>query len=203
MSSKSACLLTLLASSLLVNLVPPLLAQDAANPAKKDSNAKALPPALMYVDKDRESRTHKWASLSTAQLKGKLVYHMKFEPMVEGSTAAFLVTISAKLKKKGDLVFSMPAWRPGSYRIANYGKAVTDLEAKAGGREVQVEKLEKPNRQGRTRHYSRGSAACRPPPTPAVSIPSFFRLTLVNGNGGGCQTVHKSHEGHRACPDGL
>lgn len=141
MSSRSVPILLRL-GALLLGLASPLMAQEAPKPAKKDVDAKALPPALRYVDRERSARSQKWAALSTGDLGRGLDYRMEFEPKVDDATTGFRVHIEAKVTRKGDFVFCMPAWRPGSYRIANHGKAVREFEAKVAGKKLEAENLD-------------------------------------------------------------
>lgn len=149
MTSRSVPLL--LSSFLLAALLPTLPAQKApANPASPapqnpapQSPAKALPPARFYIDKDRAARMQKWQALSTAGIHGGTHYRLSYVAPDDDRKSSFRIDISAKVDKKGDLVFSMPAWRPGSYRIANYGRAVTDLKVENGGKVIQAESLDK------------------------------------------------------------
>ena len=107
--------------------LPPLLqAQDAA--------AEKLAPEFRYVDETRKTRSAKFTDLSTAKLSSAVRYYLNVDLEAEQSSDhRFRVHMEVKVTKAGDLLFLIPAWRPGSYRIQNYGRRILDFTAGSTG----------------------------------------------------------------------
>jgi len=103
----------------------------------QDSDAHK-PPRLRYVDHTRTEREARLSALSTARLSGTVGYRLQF---TGDKNSECRVDVEFQVAEPGDLLLVMPAWRPGSYLLENYGKRVEGFFASgADGAKLEVDR---------------------------------------------------------------
>ncbi|MEE9125601.1 MAG: hypothetical protein V3U11_00525, partial [Planctomycetota bacterium] len=84
-----------------------------------------------------------WAQAGDTQTDIQAVHH-RFRLELGDQHAQVAMRVSGLGRDR--LTFRMPAWKPGSYRILDFGKKVSDLTAEdARGRKLQVTEAEGPS----------------------------------------------------------